>query len=43
MLPFFGEHLHAKNQRYWRIPTIDINDQTILQSGRMRAILAYNL
>ena len=27
MLPFFGEHLHAKNQRYWRIPTVDINDQ----------------
>ena len=43
MLPFFGEYLHAKNQRYSRIPTIDIDDQRIMQSDWMRALLAYNL
>ena len=32
LLPFFGEYLHVKNQRHWRIPSIDIDDQRILQS-----------
>ena len=42
MLPLLGDSLHAKNLRGRSIPSLDIDDQRILQSGWMRGTTGYS-
>ena len=42
MLPLFDDSLHAKNLRGRSIPSLDIDDQRILQSGWMRGTTGYS-
>ena len=42
MLTLLDDSLHAKNLRGRSIPSLDIDDQRILQSGWMRGTTGYS-